>query len=193
MRVRFFSQRMSIMAATSRMPASTMRLTPPRADQRGQAVGDQQHDQRADQRLGDRALAAAEGDAAEHGRRQHDHLEADADVAADGAEPRREEQRADRGQHAAGDVAERDRAPHRNAGIVGRAARAADRGDVPARPQPGQEDVAEDRDDDIDERHARNAEDAAAADEIPGRDVGEGRRDRVGVVAGSADRRPSGR
>ncbi len=94
MRVRFFCQRMSTIAATSRMPASAMRLMPPRAFERGQAVGDQQHDQHADQRFGDRALAAAERDAAEHGRGQHDHLEADADVAADGAEPRREEQRA---------------------------------------------------------------------------------------------------
>ena len=97
--------------------------------------------------FGDRALAAAEADAAEHGRRQHRDLEADADVAADRAEAGGEEQRADRGQHAAGDVAQRDRAAHRDAGIVGRAARAADRGDVPARPQAGQEDVAEDRDD----------------------------------------------
>ena len=126
--------------------------------QRGQAVDHEQHDQRADQRLGDRALAAAEADAAEHGRGQHRHFEADADVAADGAEPGGEEQRADRGQHAAGDVAQRDRAPHRNAGIVGRAARAADRGDMPARPQPGQEDVAEDRDHDIDQHDAGHAE-----------------------------------
>ena len=93
-----------------------------------------------------------------------------------------EEQRADAGQHAARDIAERDRAPHRDAGIVRRAARAADRGDVPAGPQPGQEDMAEDGDDDIDQRHGRNAEDVAAADEIPGRDVGEGRRDGVGVA-----------
>ena len=84
------------MAATSRTPASAMRLTPPRSVHRGQAVDQEQHDQRADQRLGDRALAAAEGDAAEHGRGQHDHLEADTDIAADGAEPGREEQRADR-------------------------------------------------------------------------------------------------
>ena len=124
--------------------------------QRGQAVGDQQDDQRADQRLGDRALAAAERDAAEHGRGQHDHFEADADVAADGAEPRGEEQRADGGQRAAGDVAERDRAADRDAGIVGRAARAADRRDVPARPQPGHEDVAEDGDRDVDD--ARRSE-----------------------------------
>ena len=32
MRVRFFSQRISIVAATSRTPASTMRLTPPLTD-----------------------------------------------------------------------------------------------------------------------------------------------------------------
>ena len=150
--------------------------------QRGHAVDQEQHDQSSDQRLGDRALAAAEADAAEHGRGQDRDLEADADVAADGAEASGEEQRADRGHDAAGDVAQRDRAPHRDAGIVGRAARAADRGDVPARPQPRQEDVAEDRDDDIDQHDAGDAEDDAAADEIPRREVGEGGGDLVGIV-----------
>ena len=150
--------------------------------QRGQAIDHEQHDQRADQRLGDRALAAAEADAAEHGRGQHGHLEPDADIAADGAEPRGEKQRADRGQHAARGVAQRDRAPHRNAGIVGRAARAADRGDMPSRPQAGQKDMPEDRDHDIDQHHAGNAGDNAAAHEIPGREVGEGGGDLVGIV-----------
>ena len=41
--------------------------------------------------------AAAERDAAEHGRRQHDHFEPDADVSADRAEPGGEEERPDRG------------------------------------------------------------------------------------------------
>ena len=61
---------------------------------RRQAIGDQQNDQRADRRLGHRSLAAAKRDAAEHCRSQHDHLEPDADVAADRAEASGEEQRA---------------------------------------------------------------------------------------------------
>ena len=132
-----------------------------------QAVGDQEDDQHADRRFRHRSLAAAQRNAAEHRGRQHDDFEADADVAADGTEPRRKEQRADAGQHAARDIAERDRPPHRDAGIVGRAARAADRRDVPSRAQPGHEDVAEYRDREVDQRHARNAEEIAAADEIP--------------------------
>ena len=63
--------------------------------ERGHAVDQEQHDQRADQRLGYRALAAAEADAAEDGRGQHGHFETDTDVAADGAEPGGEKQRAD--------------------------------------------------------------------------------------------------
>ena len=63
------------------------------------------------------------------------------------------------GEHAARDIAERDRAPHRDAGVVGGAARAADRRDVPARAQAGQEDVAEDRDGGVDQDDARHAED----------------------------------
>lgn len=103
-------------------------------------------------------------------------------MSADGAEPCGKEQRGDAGQHAACDIAERDGAANRNAGIVGRAARAADRGDVPARAQPGHEDMAEDRDRDVDQCDARNAEHVAAADEIPRRDVGKGRGDRIGVA-----------
>src|SRR5271166_230951 len=147
-----------------------------------QAVGDEEDNQRADRRLGDRALAAAERDAAEHGRGQHDHLEADPDVAADRAEAGGEEERANRSQGAAGDVAERDRAPDRDAGIVGRSARAADRGDVPSRPQTGQENVPEDRDRQIDDRDARNTEHITPADEVPGRKVGERRGDLVRIA-----------
>ena len=44
----------------------------------------------------DRALAAAEADAAEHGRGQHGDLEADADVAAGRRQARREEDAAER-------------------------------------------------------------------------------------------------
>src|SRR5712675_331865 len=150
--------------------------------QRGQAVDHKQNDQRADQRLGHRAFAAAEADAAQHGRGQNGYFEADADVAADGAEPRGEKQRADRGQHPACGVAQRDRAPHRNAGIVGRAARAADRGDMPSRTQTREEDMSEHGDNDIDQHDARHAHDPAAAQEIPGGNVGEGGGDLVGIV-----------
>ena len=48
----------------------------------------------------DRALAAAEADAAEHRGRQRGDLEADADVAAGGRQPRREEDAAERREHA---------------------------------------------------------------------------------------------
>ena len=149
---------------------------------RGQAVGDEQHDQRSGRGLGDRSLAAAERDAAEHGRGQDRHLEADADIAADRAEPGREKQRTRRGQDATGDIAKRDGPPDGNAGIIGRAARAADRRDMPARAQPRQEDVAEDRDREIKDGDAGNAEHIAAADEIPGRKVRKGRRD-LGRIA----------
>ena len=87
-----------------------------------------------------------------------------------------------RRQRAAGDVAGGDRAAHRDAGIVGRAARAADRGDVPARPQARHEDVAEDRDHDVEQSDAGNAEHVAVAHEVPGRDVGKRGGDGVGVV-----------
>ena len=90
--------------------------------QRGQAIDHEQHDQRPDQRLGDRTLATAEADAAQHRCGQHGHFQPDADIAADGAEPGREKQRADGGHRAAGDIAQRDRAPHRDAGIGGRTA-----------------------------------------------------------------------
>ena len=83
--------------------------------QRGHAVDQKQHDQRADQRLGNRAFAAAEADAAQHRCRQDSYLQPDADIAADGAEPCGEKQRADRGQYATGSVTQSDRAPHRNA------------------------------------------------------------------------------
>ena len=149
---------------------------------RGQAVDDQQHDQRAHQRLHHRTLAAAEADAAEHARRQHGDLEADADVAAGGGQARGEEDAAHRREHAAGHVAQRHRAPHRDAGVVGRAARAADRDDVPARAQPGQEDVAEDRDQRVDEHHRRHAEPGAAADEVPHLRVGKAGGDQRRVV-----------
>ena len=42
--------------------------------------------------------------------------------------------------------------------------------------------MPEHRDDEIDQHHARHAEDAAAADEIPRRKIGKGRRDLVGIV-----------
>ena len=170
-----------------------MRLIAAPDRHRRQPVGDEEHDQGAGGRLGDRPLPASERDAAEHGRGQHRHLEADTDVAANGAEPGCEEQRADRGQDAAGDVAKRDGPPDRDSGIIGRAARAADRGDVPARTQPRQEDVAEDRDREIEDGDAGHAEHIAAADEIPGREIRKGRRDlgRVGeqqeIVGGAVD------
>ena len=95
MRVRFFSQRMSIIAATSRIVASTMRLTPPRAFMVVKPLVIRQNDQRADKRLDDRSLAAAQADAAKHGGRQHDHLEPDADIAANRAQAGGEEETAD--------------------------------------------------------------------------------------------------
>ena len=86
-------------------------------------------------RLDDRAAAAAEAVAAEHGCGQGRDLEADAGVGAGPAQARGEEDAGQRRQHARHDIGEAHRAPHRDADIVGGAARAADREDVPAGPR----------------------------------------------------------
>src|SRR6185312_5808538 len=114
---------------------------------------------------------------AENGRSEDSYFKPDTDIASDRAEPGRKEQRADRGQHATGDVTEGDGPPDGNAGVVSRAARAADRGDVPAGPQSRQEDVAEDRHRQIQNGDAGDAEHVAAANEVPGWKVGKSRCD----------------
>ena len=151
---------------------------------RGQAVDDQQHNQRTDQSLHHRALAAPQADAAQHGSRQHRHFQADADVAAGRGQTRREEDAAQGRQHAAGDIAHGDRAPHFNAGVVGRAPRATNGRDMPARPQTGQENVAKDRDQDIDVDDGGHAEPVAIADEVPHFRVGQAPGNRGRVVGG---------
>ena len=145
-------------------------------------VGDQQDDERADQRLGDRALAAAEADAAEHRGRQHQHLKANADVASDRSEACGEKERADRRQNAAADVTHRHGAADGDSAVVSGAARAADRGDVPARSHARHEEVAEDGDRRIDESNRRHAQHVAAAHPVP--EVG------VGKAGGDARRIP---
>ena len=63
-----------------------------------QAVDHDHHDDRADDRLGGRAAAAAEAVAAEHGCGQRRDLEADAGIGAGAAQPRREENAGQRAQ-----------------------------------------------------------------------------------------------
>jgi hypothetical protein len=108
-----------------------------------QAVGDEQDDQGADKRLGDRTSAAAEADAAEHRGGERGDFEADADVAADRAEPCREKQRATGGQRAARRITASDRRADRNARVIGRPPGTADSHDMPARPEPCQQNVTE--------------------------------------------------
>ena len=139
--------------------------------ERGEAIDYQQHDQRSDQRFCDRAPAAPKCDPAEHRGSQHDNLETDADVSADGAKARSKEKRADGRQPAAGNVTKCNRAPDRDTRIIGRASRTAYGGDVPTGTQAGQEDMAENRHHNVEQRNTRYAEYRAVAKEIPGRKV----------------------
>ena len=145
--------------------------------ERGQAVGDKQHDQRSGQRLRNRSVATAKRDAAQYCCRQNGHFETNADVAADRPETCGEEQRADRGQRTTRHIAQRDGATHGDTRIVGGAPRSADRSDMPTRTHPRHEDVPEDRDHDIDKRHTGNAEYRPHPEEIPRREIRQSRRD----------------
>jgi hypothetical protein len=147
-----------------------------------QSVGNQQNDEHADQRLDYRPLSASQSDATKNGSRQHDHFKANADVAAHSAQARSKEQGTDAGQHAARDIAQRDRSPHRDAGVVGRSARTTDGHDVPSGPQPGHENMAEHCNCQVNQRNTGNSEYGAVPDEVPGRDVRKRRSDIVRIA-----------
>ena len=103
------------------------RVDRPRHRKRQQPVGQDQHDDRAEHRLGDRAAAAAERIAAEYDGGQRRDLEAHAGIGAGPAEPRGVEEAGQAAEHARPDIGVADRAPHADAGIVRRAPCAADR------------------------------------------------------------------
>ncbi len=127
-----------------------------------------EHDDGAQHALHHGAATAAEADAAEHRGRQRRDFQPRAGVGPGRVQPRRVEHARRRGQHARDDIGEADRAPHRDAGVMRRAARAADRLDMPAEPQPRQEDMGGDGDDDGDQEAAREIPQRAVAHEIPG-------------------------
>jgi hypothetical protein len=82
-------------------------------------VRDQQYDERANQGLGDRPLAAAEADATEHTGGEYQNLEADADIASDGRETRCKKECANRRQNAATHVTHRHGAAYGNSTVIG--------------------------------------------------------------------------
>ena len=127
------------------MPSSS-ELPPLRDAEAHQAVDHDHHGDRADDRLGRRAAAAAEAVAAEHRRRQGRDLEPDAGIGARAAQARREEHAGQRGKRARHDIGEADHAPHRDADIVRGAARAADRQHMPAGPRPAEHQMRGDGD-----------------------------------------------
>ena len=153
-----------------------------RSRHRRQPVGDQQHQQRTDQRLRDRTAPATQADAAQHGGRQYQHLHADADVGTGGRQPRRKKAARGTGQDAAADVAQRHRAPHRDTAVVGRAARPADGQDVPAEAQPGQQHMPTDGGHGIHPGHRWHAQEGAVSQEVPDLRIGQVSCDVGGVL-----------
>ena len=134
------------------------------------AIGHDEHDDGADQCLDDRAAAAAEAVAAEHGRCQSRNLQPHAGIGA--------------GAGKAGGVDRiggADRAAHGQADIVRRTARTADGHQPPAGPRTRQQDMADDGDDDQHAEGEGNAKEAAEAHQIPGVRLVKTHRHRLGV------------
>ena len=112
--------------------------------QSSHAVDDQQHYQRAHQGFRHRTFSASQADAAQHSGRQHGHLQPHTNVTPGSGQPRGEKDAPHCGEHTAGHIGQRYGAPYGNAGVVGGAARAANRCNVPARAQARQENMAKD-------------------------------------------------
>jgi len=121
-----------------------------------QAVGQHEHEQAANDGLGDRAAAAADGGAAEHGGGQRLNLQADAGVGSRAAEAGREQEAGQRAHGARRDIGEEHHEAHIDAGIEGRAPRPADGRQPPAGPHARQHQMPGERDDQRDHQRHRN-------------------------------------
>ena len=89
---------MSTKTAAMQHATEHRRVDRPRYAETGEAVGHDQHQQRAHDRLGDRPAAPAERIAAEHRRGESGHFEPDAGVGARAADAGGEEEAGERAQ-----------------------------------------------------------------------------------------------
>ena len=155
------------MASSSTRP-STIADAPVSSAEPDEPIDQQRDDDRAHQRLADRAAPAAEAVAAEQRRRHDREFEADAGVGADAGKPRRVKHAGEAGEHAGDDIGQAHRAPHRDAGVVGRATRSADRRDAPADAQPGHDEWPTIAMTIRTTKTDRHAEDRSGPDEVEG-------------------------
>ena len=145
-------------------------------------VRQQRDDDCAHQRLADRASTAADAVAAKQRGRDRGEFEAEAGVRAGAGKPRCIKHAAETRQHARDDIGQADGGPHRDAGVVGRAPRSADRDDAPADAQPSKNDMRDDRHDSQNHEADRRAQDRSRADKIPGVGIHVARSDPHGIV-----------
>ena len=141
-------QRTSMAIANSNTAPTTIADAPVWNSEPDEPIGQERDDYRPHQRFADRTAPAAEAVAAEERRRHDREFEADAGVGADAGKPRRIEYARKAGEHAGDDIGQAHRASHRDAGVVGRTTRSADRHDAPADAQPSQNDMSRYRNDD---------------------------------------------
>ncbi|MPL88390.1 hypothetical protein SDC9_34410 [bioreactor metagenome] len=146
--------------------------------QANEPVRHHQHDHRAHQPLDHRAAPAAEGIAADDRRGEGEDLEPGA-----GARPRARQPAGDqeprRARAQAGeDIGQEHRAPDLDAGVMRRAARAADGEDMPADAGAGQGDMGDERQQPGRDHRHRQPGEGAVADEVPRIRAGEGHLDR---------------
>ena len=113
--------------------------------QADQAVGHDQHDDRAHDALGDRAAPAAQAVAAHHGGGQRHDLEIQTGAGSCAAQAAGDQEAGETAAETGDDIGHEHGLAHADAGIVGGAARAADRQDMPARTGPRDRDMRDDR------------------------------------------------
>ena len=151
--------------------AEQQRVHRRRNGQRQQRIGQDEHEDRAHQRLGDRAAAAAERNAAEHGRGQRLQFHAGADIRCGRADAGREQVGGQRDEDRAQHIGREHRPAHIDAGIVGRAPRAADGQQPPAIAPAREHDVKRQRDDHHQQERGGKAPELADAEELVGRRI----------------------
>ncbi|KAF1068975.1 MAG: hypothetical protein GAK45_01217 [Pseudomonas citronellolis] len=132
-----------------------------------QAVGHDQHDDRAHHALDHRATPATQAVAADHGGGQRENFQVQPRARADAAQAAGDEKAGQAGADAGEHIGEEHRTAYADTGVVRRAPRTANRLHVPAGARAGQREVGEHGDDQRGEHRGRYAEDGAVANEVP--------------------------
>ena len=164
---------MSTKTAAIKHATENRRVDRPGYAETCKAVGHDEDQEGAHDRLGDGASAPAKRIAAEHGRGEGGHFETHARVRARAADARGEEEARERAQDRRPDVGRADRAAHLDARVIGRAPRAADRRQPPSGPRPRQDNVPGDCDHGRYDEREGDAKDSPLADESPELGIGE--------------------